>query len=462
MIQGRQEPNLLGFWYTLYTRRWLIVLVVASAMLSAWVLSLVLPPVYEARALFFVPSEAGSTTFLGPPTGSLSRETLAPIPTEDANGPYIGVLGGKTIAELVANDFPTKTARDLMRKDIDVGLTEEYLLEVYARDRDPKVAAGIANAYVRYFNKVMSDYSLQSQGEIAETLRGQLAEHRRLYEESVAKLRNYESEKKIGDLKSEMELLTKQRADFANQIEQARVARWELNPRIDAVRGALRKESQALTTDALSQDLTGDSYLGTVKAQLVNLEMKMAEQVDVTESHLDLVALRNSYAAVKESLEREMTRIVKSEVKSAGMFYEDLRRQLVNLYVEGVQLDARVQALSTVIEGVDRRVQAFQGYRLEIDRLQNKIDYHKKVIDQLELNQEESAAQVKRAPVVAVVVDAASPPEQPAFPIIWLNLMVAFLAGTAVALFYALFMDYLERTRGQRIWRLLRAVDVPR
>ncbi|MDO8142857.1 MAG: hypothetical protein Q6358_15265, partial [Candidatus Brocadiales bacterium] len=141
----------------------IILVITLSSMITAGVLSKILSPVYEAKAIFFVPKEPDATTFLAPPGETMARVPYAPPVSEDALGPYIGILKTETIAQLVQRDFPHKKIKDLMRRDISFELSDEYLLHVYARDRNPALAAGIANAYVKYFRQLMDGYSLKSQ-----------------------------------------------------------------------------------------------------------------------------------------------------------------------------------------------------------------------------------------------------------------------------------------------------------
>lgn len=462
MNNSRSDSNLLGFWYAVYSRRRLVLLIIGSAMAAALLLSLVLPSVYEARAVIFVPAQTRPVAFLAPPASSVTSETLAPVPSEDANGPYIGMLRGRSIAKVVAAEFPGKSAQDLLRKDIDIVLTDEYLLEIYSRDRDPEVAAGVANAYVRHFNRAMEEYSLQSRGEVAQTIDAKLEGHRKDLDEETTRLRQFEQKNKIADLKIEADLLSRRRNDFAVQLQQATVESRDLAQKYESVMQALSAESTALESDSLSQFLGADTYLSRVKAEMVQLEIQLAAlRSDVTDSHPDVAALSKSLEAAQHSVELEMTRIVNARVKSPELFYENLRRELVEVSVARMQVDARTQALGKVISDLDARIQRIPELRVQADRMQSNIDHHKQIIDMLQMSREETTAQSKRNAAVAVVVDAAVTPERPAFPIMWLNLLVAFLVGCGVAIFYVLFVDYLDATRGERILRLLQAVDAP-
>lgn len=158
-----EELTLLDYWLVLYRRRKSIAVVIISAIVVAWILSRVLPPVYEAKAVFFVPTRPDSISFYTPDASQqMARGPLTPSRQEEASAAHIGVLKSKAIAQLVHNDFPQKSIGALSRKDVDFNLSNEYMLEVYVRDKDPELAAGIANAYVKRFNELMAGYSLDS------------------------------------------------------------------------------------------------------------------------------------------------------------------------------------------------------------------------------------------------------------------------------------------------------------
>jgi hypothetical protein len=68
-----KERTLLDYWLVLYRRKWIIGLIVLSAMVTAWILSKTVAPFYEAKAVFFVPAKADAVTFLAAPGVSTSK-----------------------------------------------------------------------------------------------------------------------------------------------------------------------------------------------------------------------------------------------------------------------------------------------------------------------------------------------------------------------------------------------------
>jgi len=44
-------------------------------------------------------------------------------------------------------------------------------------------------------------------------------------------------------------------------------------------------------------------------------------------------------------------------------------------------------------------------------------------------------------------VDEADPPQQPSFPILWLNVLVAGISGLIAGVFFCFFLNYIELSR---------------
>ncbi len=153
-----------------------------------------------------------------------------------------------------------------------------------------------------------------------------------------------------------------------------------------------------------------------------------------------------------------MERIIKSQIKAPDSFFEILRRQLINLYIEKERLSASIKADRESIAHIGRRLERMPSIEAIYDSLSDKVEKYKKLIDTLETNLQEAEAQSMRNMQVAVMVEKATPPDSPSFPKLRLNAVVAALAGLAGSVFFCFLLDYIEETRGRRLFRLLKAL----
>lgn len=451
------EKTLLEYWFVLYDRKVIILIITLSSVITAGVLSKILSPVYEAKAVFFVPKEPDVTTFFTPPGEIMARAPLMPVSNEEPHGPYIGILKSKTIAALVQKDFPHKTVENLMRRDMDFVLSDEYLLEVYARDKNPTLSADIANAYVKYFKQLMGEYSQASQLERQAAIEEAITKNKKRLSRAKGILKAFQQKNRTANLDEEIKQLISMKVAFESQLENAHVEYNETKNKILAAKRKLKDEVRAFKTSEL---VITSPLLEKLRAQLVDIEAKMATlRVEIKEPHPEYMTLKGNYEEIKKNIDKEIEIIIKSQVKAPDTFYENLRRQLISLSIEKEGIEANIRGTRQVLSGIEERIREIPKLKNQLDTFTSEVDRYKRLIDTLKVNLEEVKAQAKRAPQVAVLVEEASPPPKPTFPILWLNMLVACLAGLAGGVFYCFFVNYLEETREKRIYRLWKTLE---
>lgn len=454
-----EEKTLLDYWLVLYRQRWVISLIILSAMITAGVISIMINPVYEAKAVFFIPQTPDVITYFSPSAKeTMARSPLVPLASRKPHSAYIGILKSKAIAELVQREFPHRTIEDLYRKDVDFSLSNEYMIEIYARDRDPLNAAGIANAYVKHFNKLLSEYSMpiwvRNQGMIEEEIK---VNKERLSKARQA-LQEFQQENKSADLDAEIQQLISLKTEFQSKFESTEVTRRENESRIAALKRQIRKEASLYTS---SDFVISSPILEKLRKDLTEVEIKMAGMKGKLrqDASSEFLILKNQYNLIEKNISAEIQQILRSQIKKPDTFYETIRQRLVNLLVEKQRIQAGLQAYRVVIDGIAERIQKIPELIARMDSLKMDVQRNKTILETLEMDLEETKMQRKRELQVVVVVDEAKPPTDPSFPIPWLNVLVAGMAGLIAGIFYSFFVNFLEETRDKRIYRLIKAIE---
>ncbi|MBI5183943.1 MAG: hypothetical protein HY999_06225, partial [Nitrospinae bacterium] len=107
-----EERTLAEYWFVLYKRKRQIYLIMIIAISFAVYFSWTLEKVYEATSVFFVPHQFDTFSFFANETDEKEiRGPLLPIPQENINAVFIGILKSKTIAQKIHNKFPQKSLR---------------------------------------------------------------------------------------------------------------------------------------------------------------------------------------------------------------------------------------------------------------------------------------------------------------------------------------------------------------
>ena len=152
-----QPTATLGdYWSALYAHKWIILLVTLSSMgFSLW-LSDYLPPIYEAKASFYVPTNMQAPSFTGGAPQRLSQTILKPLPDEKEAGIVIGVLKGQDLQARVRERFPQRQSI-FFSKNVDFSASPQFFIDIFVRDGEPRLAADVANAYVQAYRDFHSD-----------------------------------------------------------------------------------------------------------------------------------------------------------------------------------------------------------------------------------------------------------------------------------------------------------------
>lgn len=435
--------TLYDYWYVLYRKRVTIYLVVALAVLFSAVLSWLLPAVYEPRTVFFIPSRPDSLTFYSE-TGSaqVARGPLMPEARGEQQKVFLGMLESSALRDKIHEQFPGKSVHALKR-DVDFESGDDFLVEVHVRDRDPQVAADIANAYAKAFDDTLSGYSLQAtERKRVETDR-QLKETRTKLAEARQELAKFQKANRVGKVEEKSEGLTKYRQDMEKELDDLVVKVRQIDQKIASIRGEFGKESIVFSESEVS--LSSNTIVEGLQKQISDIESQIARaRSHYTESHPEVVSLRAQYKLKRRDLEEEVKRVVASGAKSPNTFVETLRQDLVRAVVDKESTQARIVGLRQALENLDRQLAAVPFMQADYQELTRRVDQYQKLVENLELTLEELAAQQSHDLKSIVVVDWATPPKTPIFPDPVINVLVAIGLGLVGGIFYAFLLDYSE------------------
>ena len=179
------DGTLYDYWLAIYRRRITVLVVSISAAVFAYVVSLVLPPVYETRSIFYMPILSSTPLYTaGSGVGQVERAPLMPVAEEKIAGVHLGILKSDEISTEILKRFPEKTPRYLFL-NVDFVLSEHFLTEIYVRDRDPEIATAIANTYPAVYKDFHRRSIAERSKVTAAALEKQLGETRQLLNENM-------------------------------------------------------------------------------------------------------------------------------------------------------------------------------------------------------------------------------------------------------------------------------------
>ncbi len=170
-----QEINLLELLQVIARRKMVIVRLCGTAALLAAIYSLILPNIYTATSKVLPPqkeSGGGLAALLGQ-AGGLAALAGGSLGAGNSSDLYIGILKSRSVADAVikrldlAKEFKSKSADDA-RKDLEgavkIQAGKDGIISVAASNKDPQLAARLANTMVEELGRKSVQLNLSKAG----------------------------------------------------------------------------------------------------------------------------------------------------------------------------------------------------------------------------------------------------------------------------------------------------------
>lgn len=452
-----QEKSLLDYWLIVYERRVVIYLVIAISIVSALLIGAVVSPTYEARSALYIPAKLAPVSYVASGSSStLLREQDSPLAKEGEYKPYLGILKSAQLAKIVNAQYPMKSVAKLLRSDVDFEVTDELIVRIYSRDPDPKLAANVANAYVEGLNKILTDSSQARVDREPAYIKSALSRINGELQNAENELRRFEEQHHLANLDAELAALSTKKAALQDKADDTLVQIATIRGRKTALVQEFKREGRDLES---SEVAVNSPLIQNLRAQLAEVLTKLSElEVELGSNNLQVMAQRQRKQELERKLSEEIKHWFSSRIKPENSYLETLRKQLVDVVIEEQGLQATREGNVQSIARLNKRLSAYPELRARAAALTANVERSRKLREQLQVNLTEAQLQTDRQMRLVIQLDRAEPPARPAFPIWWLNVLVALIAGTLAGVGYAFFLNYLEETRNIRTGRVVRAI----
>jgi len=160
------EVNLLDYWRVIWKRRWLIGGLCVAAVLTAMVVSLQMPKIYESTATLlpqFDSKQGGGLGALLAASGAQSFGISLPSMPATPTDLFVAMLKSRTMVDDVIKQFnlfelyEAKTmqgARNAVEGQTKIKVSKEKVIKITVESKDPQLAADITNFYVTNLDRL--------------------------------------------------------------------------------------------------------------------------------------------------------------------------------------------------------------------------------------------------------------------------------------------------------------------
>jgi uncharacterized protein involved in exopolysaccharide biosynthesis len=430
------EVPLHQHWHDVYVRRWLILLTAAAAVVVALAFSRAVTPIFEAKTTFYLAATAPTPSFVGP---TEAPAPLYPVPEEKAAALDIGILRGREVRTALAERFDLPYSE--IEQRVDYNVSGEFMIDVFARNPDPELAAAISNAVPEIYEEFHERSMRARAGNIARVLEQRLEDLEAREEEVRAALRALREESlstadsaALARIEAEREAAQTEMHGLETQIAQT-------TARLGSLEASLSDED-LIYAEARTVDTT--SSLDRMLERVLDLRVDLAAVTDGPNSPRRL-AIEQQISQIEDAMAREQERLAEASAKPQGTLYEELRMEIATT-------EALLAGLAQARDSAASRLARAESRFAEV---LGASDAHSEAMAELERIEAQTAATIENleaarlqeanATPPLLVVERAVPPTRPAFPLSVLNAIAAALCGLVFGTYYALFIAQSER-----------------
>jgi polysaccharide biosynthesis transport protein len=296
---------------------------------------------------------------------------------------------------------------DLLSKNLAVKQSRESsAIEISYQGADPNFAAALTNAYIKAYIDTSIEMRVEPAKLYAAMFDEQAKSLREKVEQAQARLSEYQKSKQL--------IATDERLD----IESARLN--ELSTQLVMIQAASietssRQAQTANNSDKL-QEVLNNPLIAGVKADLVRGESRLKEmQSRFGDAHPQVLEVRANVNELRARLEQETKKV------SGG------------IGVNNTVMQSRENQIRAALEAQRQRVLALKATRDEANVLAKDVENAQRAYDALTIKFNQSALESRANQTNISVLKEASPPLDPSFPKLWINLALAIALGSALA-----------------------------
>lgn len=433
-------------WHDVYVKRWLVVLTAVSAAMAAYAFSTLVTPIYEAKSTFYLAVNGSPPRYVGA-VPDAPPGPLMPTPEEKAASLDVGILRGREVRTRLANQFGLTV--DEIERRVDVTVSGEFMIDVFVRNPDAGLAAGIANAVPQ----VYSDFHERSMRMRAAASAGALKQHLVDLTAQRDAMRTQLRESRSASLttadQSALEGLQMERDAVRNDIDGLTEKIGAATARQTAMQAALDREAGFYSR---AQTVETTPTLDKMMESILSLRADLSALREGTTSQRRAV-IEDQLTRIEEAAVVERNRLATAETKASGSLFEELR-------LEMALNKANIAGLQSALAAADLRLaDATNRFDMLLTTMATSEDASvglTRINGQIAVAEDNLAAAVlqsENATPPIVIVEQATAPTRPAFPLPILNAVVAALCGVVFGTYYALFVAHSERSAQVRRYR---------
>ncbi|MGE5587645.1 MAG: GumC family protein [Clostridia bacterium] len=440
MDQLEQEVDLVEYLRVLARRKWLILTLVVTSALTAYVVSSQMTKIYQATSTIMVRTDnaMGTMPFIEEMVGSSGSDIRNHMEFLKSRTIVESALARLGWYERVSPEHVALWQRGLSIQQVQG--TDVARLSV--ESDNPERAAAFLNALIEVFK----EHSQRMNQESARAAKEFIAQQLSISEEALQRAEDALLQYKKSNLVVEPSTETKAQIDKIAEIEkELAAAQVELGAAVAERREIERSLQSADPTLVTSTTLVNNPLVQQYRIRLSDLETELAGARErYTDNHPTVIGLKAQITDVKAKIGQEVDNVIGSQTRSLNPIYQELRTQLVENEYRVVGLEAKQAALRGMLLEAEAKLAALPDKEVDVARLMREQRVDEEIYVMLRSKYEEMRITEAMNVSDVYVIDGATVPETPTKPRKLLNTAIAAFLGLFVAVGVAFLIEYVD------------------
>lgn len=427
---------------TIKKRRGLITKIFLGMVTLAVIISLLIPPTYEAETNLRIKQPKGlANSLLGDlPMGNSGA-------TKQLMSTYAEILKSRTVVQVVidktqtdgVNEEDIPTYEQMLKRITTQPVKDTEILKVKVTAKSPEEAQLVANTLVNTFNERMTYLVRSEQKTIREFIGERLQESKKELEQAEGVLEKYKREQKIVAPDEETKAMVGKFSTIDQLSAENIVAMSAAQARLSTAKQQLNKEKPGFVADS--------PLIQQYKIKLAELEVKLVSlSSSYTEKHPEVMATRAAIQETNGKLSSEVARVISADAPSMNPIHQGLVQSQIQSEAEISARTAQNQAIKNILSSSEQELGKLPAKEQGLAKVMRDATVNREIYIMLAKRHEEARISEVMEPTDVQVIDIAIAPEKPISPKKRLNVVIAAILGIFVGIGLAFLLEYMNKT----------------
>ena len=411
---------------------WKMLAFVLLALIATTIVSLRLTPEYESTATIDIDRRM--------PSGVLGADA-AQVTNNDADqflATQVRLIQSDSVLRPVVDKYRIREVEpDALEEAVDTSDTSReapvilkplrvtrpantYILQISYRSENRQLAADVANAIAQSYLQHSYEIRYKATASLSQFMERQLEELRAKMEKSSEALTRFERELNVINPEEKTSILTARLLELNKNYTEAQTDR--------------------VAKEAAYRSVENGSFAAALTSTQGDALKKLSE--DLGEAQRHFADVKGTFGAKHPEYPKAQTRVTELERQLEAAKTNVSRRA----EVEYKQAQNREQMLEAAVGQTKKEFDDLNARSFEYQTLKREADGDKQLYEELVRRIKEAGINASFQNSSIRVADEARPGLKPVFPRIWLNVLLAFLVATFLAVGAALLGDVLDNT----------------